>query len=113
MAHNKLRHKRMLKLIVTLKTGKLGMRCLSRRQHLLRDPRTLKPSENLSDQNGNDQHASGAAILKPAVLTAVDLHQLAKMIVTQTQLMKLTQLLARQPEPVLPHPCAQRLPRDH
>jgi hypothetical protein len=47
------------------------------------------------------------------MLAAVDLNQLAKMFAPKARLMKLTTLLARQPQPVFGHPFAQRLPRDN
>src|SRR4051812_39533219 len=46
------------------------------------------------------------------MLAAINLDQLAKMIAPNTRLMKPAPLLARQPEPFLAHPFAQRLSRN-
>jgi hypothetical protein len=60
----------------------------------------------------DQQGARCAPILEPAVLTAVDLDQLAVGFTPQARLMKASSLLARQPQPILDHPPAQRLSRD-
>jgi len=58
----------------------------------------------------DDQRASWTTILKPTVLTAVNLNQLAEMLATDARLMKPAPLFARQPEAFLAHPLAKRLP---
>jgi hypothetical protein len=63
-----------------------------------------------------DEHQQGAlraAILKPPMLAAVDLHQLANAVAPGARLMNLlAPLLAVSPNPRLDHPsCGPRLPR--
>jgi hypothetical protein len=60
----------------------------------------------------DQQGARCAPILEPAVLAAVDPDQLAVGFTPQARLMKASSLLARQPQPILDHPPAQRLSRD-
>ena len=57
----------------------------------------------------DQQGARCAPILESAVLAAVDLYQLAVGFTPQARLMKASSLLARQPQPILDHPPAQRL----
>src|SRR5918994_7416430 len=81
----------------------IALQRLKIRQSALRwgEPKRNQPAGRIVDED--NERAAGAAILEPAVLTAVDLHQLAKLIAAQTRLMQLAPLLARQPEPFLPH----------
>ena len=60
----------------------------------------------------DQQGARCAPIFEPAVLAAVDLDQLAVGFTPQARLMKASSLLARQLQPILDHPPAQRLSRD-
>src|SRR4051812_44943595 len=63
-----------------------------------------------------DKHQQGAlrpAILKPPMLAAVDLNQLANALAPRTGLVNLFQaLLAVDPQPIRDHPLAQRLPTE-
>src|SRR3954449_8352040 len=63
-----------------------------------------------------DEHQQGAlrpAILKPPMLAAVDLNQLADALAPRTGLVNPFQaLLAVDPQPIRDHPLAQRLPTE-
>ena len=63
------------------------------------------------DVDEHQQRARITAVLEPAVLAAVDLHQFAELLAAQPRLVKAPALLARQPQAGLRHPGAQRLAR--
>ena len=59
----------------------------------------------------HQKRAGRATILKPAVLAAIDLDQLAQVLAAMPRLVKALALGPRQPEPSLDHPGAQCLAR--
>lgn len=59
----------------------------------------------------HQQRARRSAILEPAMLRPVDLHQFAIGFAPQPRLMKRPALLARQPKSGIDHPAAHRLAR--
>lgn len=69
-----------------------------------------EPARGIVDED--EERAGGCPVLEPAVLGAVDLHELAQALAAQAGLMELAHLPARQPQASLDHPRPQRLARD-
>ena len=69
-----------------------------------------EPARRVIDED--QQRAGLAAVLEPAVLTAIDLDQLAVALASKPGLMERPALLPGQPQTCLRHPLADRLTRD-
>ena len=69
-----------------------------------------QPAAGIVDED--QQRARLRSILEPAMLAAVDLHELAQGLAAQPWLMEAAALPAREPQAGLGHPAAQRLARD-
>ena len=69
-----------------------------------------QPARRIVDEH--QQRAGLATVLEPAVLAAVDLHQLAETLSPQSRLMECSALLTRQPQTLCNHPSPQRLASD-
>jgi len=74
------------------------------------EPEQHQPAGGVIDKD--QQRAFFAALLKPAMLAAVDLDQLTERFPAQTGLMEAPTLFARKPDPGFGHPAAQRLARN-